>query len=259
MDPAGWIRLQWNSLVVETWRRTDEAYKPACGEANRLGTTAAVTIALALVFINFFGFYPAFERLGRPPLFSGDVSLSYFAFWSATRFIGYVIIPILSLRLFTSIPLSDMGVDFRKPFEGWRIYLVLYLAMLPALIAASFMPDFLAAYPFYRDAGRSWRHFFIWEALYGIQFIFLEFFFRGYMVHVLKRIIGSMSVPMMVIPYCMIHFPKPLPECLGSIVAGFVLGTLSLKTGKIWGGALLHIAVAVTMDALALMRSAGVY
>jgi uncharacterized protein len=59
------------------------------------------------------------------------------------------------------------------------------------------------------------------------------------------------------VPYCMIHFSKPLPEALGAIVAGVVLGTLSLRTGSILGGAMLHVAVAVTMDVLALARKAA--
>ena len=38
------------------------------------------------------------------------------------------------------------------------------------------------------------------------------------------------------------------------IIAGIVLGFMSLKTRSIWLGAALHIAVAVTMDLLALWR-----
>ena len=83
----------------------------------------------------------------------------------------------------------------------------------------------------------------------------LEFFFRGFMIHTLKYVVGAAAVPIMVIPYCMIHFPKPLPECLGAIPAGLVLGMLSLKTGRIWGGVLIHVAVAVTMDVLAAAKA----
>jgi membrane protease YdiL (CAAX protease family) len=56
----------------------------------------------------------------------------------------------------------------------------------------------------------------------------------------------------MIVPYCMIHYGKPLPETLGAIVAGLVLGTLALRTRSIWGGVLIHIGVALTMDMLAL-------
>ena len=57
----------------------------------------------------------------------------------------------------------------------------------------------------------------------------------------------------MVIPYCMIHFHKPLPEVFGAIVAGIVLGWLALETRSLWGGVLLHVAVALSMDVAALV------
>ena len=56
----------------------------------------------------------------------------------------------------------------------------------------------------------------------------------------------------MIVPYVMIHFEKPFAECLGAIVAGFVLGTLSLRTGSMWWGAAIHTVVAWSMDLLSL-------
>jgi membrane protease YdiL (CAAX protease family) len=58
----------------------------------------------------------------------------------------------------------------------------------------------------------------------------------------------------MMVPYCMIHFTKPLPECCASIVAGLALGFMSLKTRSIWLGAALHISVALSMDFTSLWR-----
>ena len=61
----------------------------------------------------------------------------------------------------------------------------------------------------------------------------------------------------MTVPYCMIHFGKPMPETFGAIGAGVVLGFMSLKTRSIWLGAMLHVAVAWSMDAAALWRDCG--
>jgi membrane protease YdiL (CAAX protease family) len=58
----------------------------------------------------------------------------------------------------------------------------------------------------------------------------------------------------MVVPYCMVHYPKPLPETLAAIVAGIALGTLAMKTRSIWGGVLIHVGVALTMDLLAVAQ-----
>ena len=54
------------------------------------------------------------------------------------------------------------------------------------------------------------------------------------------------------VPYCMIHYGKPMPETFSAIGAGIVLGLMSLKTRSIWLGAVLHVAVALSMDLLAL-------
>jgi membrane protease YdiL (CAAX protease family) len=85
-----------------------------------------------------------------------------------------------------------------------------------------------------------------------LQFVSLEFFFRGFMLHGCRRRFGAYSIFAMTIPYCMIHYHKPLPETFSAIAAGVILGYMSLRTRSIWLGAALHIAVAWTMDAAAL-------
>jgi membrane protease YdiL (CAAX protease family) len=93
---------------------------------------------------------------------------------------------------------------------------------------------------------------YIWEAAYICQFFALEFFFRGFMLHGLRHRLGFYAIFVMMVPYCMIHFQKPMPETFGAIAAGAVLGLMSLKTRSIWLGACLHVAVALSMDFLAL-------
>src|SRR5204862_1734080 len=58
----------------------------------------------------------------------------------------------------------------------------------------------------------------------------------------------------MVVPYCMIHFGKPYLEVCSAIIAGVVLGSLSIQTRSIWAGVLVHVTVAILNDVLALDR-----
>jgi membrane protease YdiL (CAAX protease family) len=60
---------------------------------------------------------------------------------------------------------------------------------------------------------------------------------------------------MMLLPYVMIHFTKPILEALGAVFAGTVLALMSLRTRSIWGGVTIHVAVAWTMDALVLSQT----
>jgi membrane protease YdiL (CAAX protease family) len=135
-------------------------------------------------------------------------------------------------------------------FSCWYVYGAMYVAILPLVLLASRTESFLHTYPFYRLAEGEplWPRFWLWQAIYAVQFVSLEFFFRGYMLHGCRRRFGAYSIFVMTVPYCMIHYGKPLPETLGAIVAGIVLGFMSLKTRSIWMGAALHIAVALTMD-----------
>ena len=96
---------------------------------------------------------------------------------------------------------------------------------------------------------------FVWWSLYALQFVALEFFFRGFLVHGLAPRLGWVSIFVMIVPYNMLHYGKPMPEALVAIAGGLVLGTLSLKTRSIWWGASLHIAIAITMDVCALWHA----
>ncbi len=184
--------------------------------------------------------------------------LACYAYWGLACAAGYLVVPALLLRVLRpGEPLASFGWTVRGLRGHASTYLLLFLAVLPLVMAAALRPEFLRTYPFYSLAGRSLFDFLCWEAIYGLQFVSLEFFFRGFLLHALKRDLGVHAIFVAVVPYCMIHFSKPLPEALGAIVAGIVLGTLSLRTGSVLGGAMLHVAVAVTMDVLALARKAA--
>jgi membrane protease YdiL (CAAX protease family) len=175
------------------------------------------------------------------------------AFWVGCRFVCYVIVPAGTLWVLRLNPL-DFGLRLRGVRQHTPLYIALALIMFPIVVAVSFTDAFQRYYPFYGYAGESLGGLLLWEALYAVQFVALEFFFRGFMLFSLERYLGVYAVFVMVIPYCMIHFGKPLAETLAAIPAGVVLGALALRTRSIWPGALLHIAVGWTMDALSLWQ-----
>ncbi len=150
--------------------------------------------------------------------------------------------------------IADYGLNFRGIIGTSWLYLLMFLAMIGPLAFFSRTEAFQARYPFYHPLPGEpfWPRLWIWEAAYICQFFALEFFFRGFMVHGLRRRLGFYSIFVMTVPYCMIHYGKPMPETFAAIGAGIVLGMMSLKTRSIWLGACLHVAVAMSMDFLAL-------
>ena len=93
------------------------------------------------------------------------------------------------------------------------------------MIIASYTGAFQAKYPFYDlTAGEGlWPNMAMWWVVYGLQFMALEFFFRGFMVHGLKHRLGYMAIFVMVVPYNMLHFNKPVLEAVAAIGGAIVL------------------------------------
>jgi len=168
----------------------------------------------------------------------------------------YLVFPALFIRVVLGERLSDYGLRLKGAFKDYQLYLMMFAVMVPLVIAVSYAPSFQAKYPFYKPKPGEplYPHFWQWEFFYLLQFFGLEFFFRGFLVHGTKRRFGYYSIFVMVIPYCMIHFTKPLAEALAAVVAGFILGTLSLKSRSIIPGVLIHYGVAITMDLAALWQ-----
>lgn len=180
--------------------------------------------------------------------------LSDLANWVLILCTFYFVVPVLLIKLFFKENLSDYGLKWNGALKDYRIYIAMLCVMVPLVAYFSTTASFQAKYPFYDLAeGESlFPNFWIWEVLYFLQFFALEFFFRGFMVHGLKHRFGIYSVLVMMIPYCMIHFGKPLPETIAAILAGLVLGVLSLKTRSILLGVAIHYSVGLMMDLAAL-------
>jgi membrane protease YdiL (CAAX protease family) len=175
--------------------------------------------------------------------------------WSFVSIVGYVLIPWLVVRFVLKEPIKHFGLRAGFQKEEYRIYGLCLLVMIPLVFAVSHMPSFQSRYPFFQSVdGIADQRLWIWECAYLVQFFALEFFFRGFFVHGIKHQFGILSVFVMMIPYCMIHFGKPFPETIAAILAGIFLGLVSLRTNSIWLGVLLHCSVAITMDWLALWQ-----
>jgi membrane protease YdiL (CAAX protease family) len=252
--------------LVRSWRelnddaRTIQAEEPS-DHVDYRPVVVLVTTAVTLTLIEYYGDRDTFRLLVNrwAPTFTTHryYDLCAFGYWTGSRVMGYVILPWITVLAMPGERLRDYGLRVTGFLKHLWIYVVLYLIVLLPVVMVSFTRDFQNIYPFYKLAARSWTDFFAWEALYGLQFFALEVFFRGYMIHPLKRSMGAYAIFAMAVPYCMIHYNKHIAEVLGAVAAGIVLGTLSLQTGSIWCGVLVHVSVALTMDGLSLVQTAG--
>jgi uncharacterized protein len=177
-------------------------------------------------------------------------------YWVGIMIVFYFILPLLLIKLVFKQTLSDYGLRIKGAFKDYKLYVLMLCFMIPLVVFFSQTESFQQRYPFYdlRKGESIYPNFIIWEIFYFLQFFALEFFFRGFMLHGTKQRFGFYSVFVMTIPYCMIHFGKPLPETIAAIIAGIILGVLSLKSKSIWLGVTIHYSVAITMDLCAMYQ-----
>lgn len=178
--------------------------------------------------------------------------LARLSYWSGTTFLGYFIIPALIVKLIFKKRLRNFGLPLPGRNVPFGLTLGLFLAMIPFVFAVAFTESFQSTYPFYEFADRSLLDLSVWIVVYAAQFFALEFFYRGFLIHGLKHRFGVYAILVSMIPYVMIHFGKPLPETLGSIVAGIALGAMSYHYRSIWPAVSLHTAIAISMDLFSL-------
>jgi len=202
------------------------------------------------------------ESFGELIAYSPANNLPGLGWWVAVVTIFYVVGPLLIIKFVWMEGLNDFGLKPRIEPGFWKLLTLCIAVMLPLVYLMSLTGGFAAKYPFlriYNGEPYIGRTLLIWELIYFIQFFGLEFFFRGFLVHSLKRSLGLYSIFVMTVPYCMIHFGKPPAETLAAIAAGIFLGWLSYRNGSIWLGMVLHCTVAFSMDILALYNKGLVF
>ena len=175
-------------------------------------------------------------------------------YWAGWCVFTYFVIPALFVVVILREKLSDYGLRLKGITRHLWIYGLLLLLMVPIIYGVSSLESFQETYPFFRGARENPVGFWMWQLAYAAQFFSLEFFFRGFMLHGTQKRLGPYAILVMVVPYTMIHFGKPMPETLGAIFAGIALGLLSLRSGSIILGFFIHVSVALSMDFLSLWR-----
>lgn len=137
----------------------------------------------------------------------------------------------------------------------WQPYALMLLIMLPLIILAATQADFLQAYPRLRLRyfGDDYTFYFAaYEPFYLVGFMVLEWLFRGLLVIGMVKYLGHRAVLPMAALYCVIHFGKPMGECISSIFGGYLLGIFAYYSRSIWGGIIVHMGIALMMDFAAL-------
>ncbi len=170
--------------------------------------------------------------------------------------------PIRLVFILSCLFLIGKMLKEKKPFWGfstigfqWKPYAILLLLMVPLITFASTQADFLAMYPKLKTTSEtlstsnySWFFNLLYEISYGLDFISIELFFRGFLIFAFAKFAGKDAILPMACFYCTIHFGKPFFECVSSFFGGMLLGIIALNTRSILGGLFIHLGIAWLME-----------
>ncbi len=220
---------------------------------ERQATVILLASALLLTLHRYYSRRSFFKRHFAEYFGNAPLAESYpYYYWFLITAFTLLLVPILVAKFGTKEKLSDYGVQLGNQRLGWRVTGIAWILMIPVVILAVIAyPPFVAKYPLCKVVASSWQAFLPYQLAYGVYMFSWEFFFRGFMLFGLERKFGNYSILIQTIPFAVMHYSKPLPEALGSIIAGVLLGVLALETRSFIYGAAIHWLVAMTMDVVA--------
>ena len=172
-----------------------------------------------------------------------------------------IFVPVLLLMKLTIDKKVDGFYGLAKNSRHFDGYFALFTFLIPFLILISFSPDFLEAYPQFKAwlfqgifGMDTWLYTSIYEIAYSLDFVMTELIFRGTLVIGMMLLMGRTAILPMVAFYVSIHFGKPAMEAVSSLFGGYILGALAYQTRHIWGGVMVHISIALTMEVMGLIH-----
>jgi membrane protease YdiL (CAAX protease family) len=232
-------------------------------------TTIMVVGALMVLLFEKYGRASAFNSLFATDSLVRNahfgVMSDYYWFTASVVLLG--LIPCSSQIPFRSTRPDALGIGFGDRRLGFQIAFGCYFAFMPIVIVASRFESFANFYPLNSQmgseaisflSGKGPQDFLSWfipyEIGYALYFLGWEYFFRGFLTLGLYDKFGFNAVLVSNIPFVLLHSGKPLPEAVGSILGGLVLGVIAIRTRSFWYGFFLHGAIAVSMDLCAIER-----
>ena len=159
-----------------------------------------------------------------------------------------LIIPLFIVSIAEGWRPNNLGFSVRNAKKEIMFVELLWLLMIPVICYVASTPAFQKIYPRLRAVDNNMQLFIYFELAYLIKWIAWEFFFRGFMLFSFAKDMGNKAVLISTLPFVIMHIGKPEAEILGSIIAGFVLCYIALRSKSIWPGVLLHWQIAMTMN-----------
>ena len=226
---------------------TTPAMKPM--PLDRRVPVVAIYTALALALLSSFGM-PATLLLLTPTGWRGpQLQLTVRALWAAIHVLVFVLFPLALARGLGTDALA-LGLRLPRAYPSAKVVSVVALCAFPLILLFAHSQWFLRAYPMFRVQHLDPTVQCLWLVCMASYLFSIEFFFRGFLPALLKPALGPHALYVALIPYVATH--SYLPEALGAVPVGLLLGWLRNRAQSVWPGYVAHLWVAVEIELVAL-------
>jgi uncharacterized protein len=209
-------------------------------------TIAIVTVTLVLL-LDYHGRIDALTTiaLGNP-----ETAAELKRVQSVGRLLMLGVVPLLVVVLLMCDRPSRYGVRLGDWRAGAVIALGGCLLMTPIVLAIARVPAFSAYY-----APQSGPPLGV-AVTTALEVIPAEFFYRGFLMFALLRVVGPVAVLVATLPFAFAHLGKPEVEVLSTLAGGLAYGWLDWRTGSVLWSGLAHTWV-LSLVVIAAGASAG--
>ena len=231
-----------------------ERVRRAADSLDRQTVVVLLVTALLVIFQMQFGDRRWFRSDIAPLLGIEDPGLWSWGWWFAIQGVLGFIVPVAILRLGFKRSWSDMGLAGGDSRFAW-IVAGLYMPLV--VIGTWFLSDsvsFQSHYPHYGPAATDWSIFLVYEGLFLFYWFGWEYLWRGFVLFGTRHTFGLYAILIQTMPFAIMHYNKPMPEALLSILGGVALGALVWRARAFWIAIPIHAAQMLILDTWCSLR-----
>lgn len=237
------------------WNTERQRVRDAVGRLDRQTVTVLLVAALLVIVQMKLGDRDLFRTTigrGLEPPWRG---LFAWGWWFGMQgFLGFVVPWILLRRVFRQSR-DDAGLGL----GDWRFAVRVALLYLPLVVIGTwFLSDgdaFQAQYPHFQAAKHDWSLFLLYEAFFLAYWIGWEYLWRGFVLFGTRHTLGLYAIFVQAMPFAILHYNKPTPEALLSIVGAVALGALVWRARSFWIAVPIHAAQMMILDLWCTLRA----
>ena len=210
--------------------------------------------ALAVIVQMNLGSRTFFRTELAPSLGLAGSGLASWTWWFAIQGILGFAIPVAILRLGFGQSMAEMGLGA----GDWRFAGTIALLYLPLVAVGTWIlsngADFQENYPHLPEAAESWSVFLVYEAVFIFYWMGWEYLWRGFVLFGTAKVFGAYAIIIQTVPFAILHYEKPMPEAILSIVGGLALGLLVWRSRSFWIAVPIHAVQMILIDLFCALR-----